>query len=104
MLRHGGFISVASPDGNSRLVQKIQKMTKNSKGILAFSLRLAHVSALLSPDSDRARRALQFGSVKSHFGFTDVEKTQNTRRKQHFPKFLKYFDVFRCFYFISGLF
>ena len=47
---------------------------KQIKKYFRFSQRLAHVSALLSPDSDRARRALQFASVKSHFGFTDVEK------------------------------
>ena len=65
----------------------------------------------LSSDSDRARRALQFGSVKSGFGCTDVEKNDDLVSVTTFPNFFDgismFFDAFilcwACFE-LSGCF
>ena len=58
-------------------IHKNQKMPKKSKSILMFYPPFSPLLANLSSNSSPSRRALQFGSVKSGFGCTDVEKNDD---------------------------
>ena len=87
------------------------KNHKKTKSILRFYPPFSPLLANLSSNSSPSRRALQFGSVKSGFGCTDVEKNDDlvsvTTCFKIFEGISMFFDAFTlcwaCFE-LSGCF